>query len=323
MKHIFSWATVALGLSLGLVGCQKQPDNMETPDKAVAQQPTQKSITNVAKQPVAAKQFDYTPTTPIDGVKMGVGAIGSSELTLLVIETDKSHNWNLVDRGDDKSLMNEGASDETQLKQSLKNNLKRMADMGVKPANMHFIISSGAKKSGNADMLISSLKSSGYVVNVITPEQEGKYAFKATVPPAYQANSFMVDIGSGNTKISWEENGQLKALEGYGAKYYQKQIAPNEVYNETSKLLSQVPEDKRKYCFIIGGVPYSLAKPIRQNHQRFVVLNKPETYTPEDEKQQAGLNIYNAIDKATEGKTDFVFDFDSHYAIGFLQGLKH
>jgi hypothetical protein len=54
-----------------------------------------------------------------------------------------------------------------------------------------------------------------------------------------------------------------------------------------------------------------------------VVLNKPETYTPEDEKQQAGLNIYNAIDKATEGKTDFVFDFDSHYAIGFLQGLKH
>ncbi len=51
----------------------------------------------------------------------------------------------------------------------------------------------------------------GFVVNNVTAEQEAKLALKATVPPSFADNSYMVDIGSGNTKISWEENGSLKS----------------------------------------------------------------------------------------------------------------
>ncbi|WP_288883422.1 hypothetical protein [Pedobacter panaciterrae] len=70
-------------------------------------------------------------------------------------------------------------------------------------------------------MIADAIEKMGMVVNRLTAEQEGKYALRALLPKTYIDNSFVVDIGGGNTKVSWRENGKLNSLEGPGAKYYQ------------------------------------------------------------------------------------------------------
>ena len=186
---------------------------------------------------------------------------------------------------------------------------------------MHFVISSGAQKEPKTSIIVNELKKIGYVVNTVNAEQEAKYALKATIPPSFQENSFLVDIGSGNTKISWEENGSLKAIEGVGAKYYDKNQSDAAVYNELKSRAVNIPESKRNVCFIIGGVPFTLAKQTRVGEERYTVLNEPGKYTAgTDKKTASGLNIYKAIADATNCDT-FVFDWDSNFTIGFLLSL--
>ena len=157
----------------------------------------------------------------------------------------------------------------------------------------------------------------GYVVNVVTPEQEARYALRSALPERYEDSGFVVDIGSGNTKISWLPNG---ALEAPGAKYYQNNLSPGSVYQEVKSKASQVPSNLRGTCFIIGGVPYELAKQTRNGKERFTVLKAPADYKADGAKQEAGLNIYAAIADATNCK-QFVFDWDANFTIGFLLGL--
>jgi hypothetical protein len=122
-----------------------------------------------------------------------------------------------------------------------------------------------------------NLRKLGYVVNKVTAEQEGKYALKATVPPSFAENSFLVDIGSGNTKVSWNENGNLRALELPGAKYYEPGTPDDVVYNQVKQKIAAVPDDKRTVCFIIGGVPFTLANKTRKGQERYTVLNAYES----------------------------------------------
>ncbi len=81
-----------------------------------------------------------------------------------------------------------------------------------------------------------------------------------------------------------------------------------------------MPESKRNVCFIIGGVPFTLAKQHRNGEERFTVLNPPDKYKSVDKKMASGLNIYKAIIDATHCDT-FVFDWDTNFTIGFLLSL--
>ncbi|MFM8485015.1 MAG: hypothetical protein ACKOCH_01680, partial [Bacteroidota bacterium] len=83
---------------------------------------------------------------------------------------------------------------------------------------------------------------------------------------------------------------------------------------------AQVPQNLRQTCFIIGGVPFELARQTRKDKERYTVLKAPGDYKAEGAKQQAGLNIYNAIAETT-GCKQFVFDWDANFTIGFLLNL--
>ena len=191
---------------------------------------------------------------------------------------------------------------------------------GVNKKDMHFVISSGAQKEPKTTIISNELKKMGYVVNAVTAEQEGKFALKATVPPTFVDNSFLVEIGSGNTKVSWDENGSLKSMELPGAKYYEKAQSDDDVYNQVKSQITKIPEGKRNVCFIIGGVPFTLAKQTRKGEERYSVLNAPDSYKAADKKMGSGLNIYKAIADATKTDT-FVFDWDANFTIGFLLSL--
>jgi len=259
------------------------------------------------------RSFNYQPEKPVDGEYKGVVEVGASGFNSFVVNMDKENRWEIVSKDFGKSFAYEGLANTEDIRKGLKDYIGMMLDKGVKSKNIHFVISSGAQKEPKTTIISS-------VVNLVTAEQEGKLALKSVLPKAYEDNAFVVDIGSGNTKISWID-GDTKSVEAPGAKYYEKDLKDDAVYAEVKKLGEKIPENKREVCFIIGGVPFELASQTRQGEERFTVLNDPASYNTDKIKTKSGVNIYKAIKDATNCDT-FVFDWDANFTIGFLLSLN-
>ncbi|HEX8357438.1 MAG TPA: hypothetical protein VF610_08510 [Segetibacter sp.] len=268
-----------------------------------------------------SRSFDYTPEKPVNGILKGVVEVGATGFNSFVINMDNAKRWEIVSKDFGESLAYEGLATTEDIRAGLKKYLSGMFDKGVSKNNMHFVISSGAQKEPKTTIISNELKKMGFVVNLVSASEEGKFALKATVPPSFQDNSFLVDIGSGNTKVSWQEGSGLQSMELPGAKYYDKATSDDAVYTEVKTKAAKIPENKRNVCFIIGGVPFTLAKQHRKGEERFTVLNAPDSYKAVDKKMGAGLNIYKAIADATKTDT-FVFDWDANFTIGFLLSLR-
>jgi hypothetical protein len=264
--------------------------------------------------------FNFTPQAPSDGKLMGVVELGASGFNSFIINKDQSKNWKLERSEFGNSLVTENMATDADIAMGLKKYIAGMLDFGVAGKNIHFVVSSGAVKSEGTQKIIKALKGMNYFVNTVTAEQEGKLGLKVAQPKGYDANSFVVDMGSGNTKISYMLGGQPTSIEAYGAKYYEKGTAADVVYADIEAKAKKVPPALRKTCFIIGGVPSELAKQVRNGKERYTVLKAPADYEAKGEKQKAGLNIYKALADAT-GCQEFVFDWDANFTIGFLLGL--
>jgi hypothetical protein len=267
------------------------------------------------------REFVYSPEKPENGKLRGVVELGATGFNSFVVNMDNQNRWEILSKDFGESLAYEGLATTEDIRAGLKKYINGMFEKGVAKTDMHFVISSGAQKEPKTKIISDELKKMGYIVNNVTPDQEAKLGLRATLPPPFADNSFMVDIGSGNTKVSWEEDGVLKTLELPGAKYYEKGTPDENVYNTVKAEISKIPEDKRNVGFIIGGVPFTLANQHRKEKERYTVLKSPEGYKPVDKKMESGLNIYKAISDGT-GTDTFVFDWDANFTIGFLLGLK-
>ncbi|SHG02086.1 hypothetical protein [Pedobacter caeni] len=287
-----------------------------TADTTQASSPTMASSNGSDEK----RTFNYTPEKPVNGEYKGVVEVGASGFNSFVVNIDKEKRWEIVSKDFGKSFVYEGMATTADIRTGLKDYIGAMFDKGVKSKNIHFVISSGAQKEPKTAAISTELKKMGYVVNLVTAEQEGKLALKCVLPASYYDNSFVVDIGSGNTKISWID-GDVKSVEAPGAKYYEKELKDDAVYAQVKSSLEKLPAKKREICFIIGGVPYELAKQSRNGEERFTVLNNPEKYNTDKIKIKSGVNIYKAIKDATKCDT-FVFDWDANFTIGFLLSVK-
>lgn len=265
--------------------------------------------------------FTYTPPAPENGKLKGVVELGASGFNSFIIRVDDQKRWKLEKAEFGNSLVLENMASDDDIRSGLKSYIGKMLDFGVGGRDIHFVVSSGAAKAEGTQKITKALKSLNYVVNTVTPEQEGSLALRSVLPAEYTENSFVTDIGSGNTKISWKEGGSTKALETYGAKYFQNNTSDETVATEVKAKAKQVPADHRKTCFIIGGVPFELAKAVRNGKERYTVLNAPSAYKLTEAKSKAGLVIYQAIADAT-GCDQFVFDWDANFTIGYLLTLK-
>ncbi len=264
--------------------------------------------------------FSYKPLPPVNGKLKGVVELGASGFNSFIIRIDDEKNWSLEKSEFGNSLVLENMATEHDIREGLKKYIGGMLDFGVGGRNIHFVVSSGAQKAENTQKIIKALKTLNYQVNEVTAEKEGRLALKCVLPKEYEGNSFVADIGSGNTKISWKEGSAITAIETYGAKYYDSGESDDKVYSEVSAKAKQIPSDKRKTCFIIGGVPFEMAKEVRNGKERYTVLNAPSAYKFEKAKSKAGQNIYKALADAT-GCQQFVFDWDANFTIGFLLDL--
>lgn len=265
--------------------------------------------------------FTYTPPVPVDGKLKGVVELGASGFNSFIITVDKEKRWKLEKSEFGNSLVTENMATDEDVRIGLKKYIGTMLDYGVGSKDIHFVVSSGAAKADVTTKITRVLKSLGYVVNQVTPEQEGQLALKSVLPTEYADKAFVVDIGSGNTKISWIKGGKISALESYGAKYFQDGTDDSKVYQEVSAKAKQVPAELRNTCFIIGGVPFEMAKEVRKGKERYTTLSAPLAYSKlTNAKSKAGVNIYKAVTDAT-GCQQFVFDWDANFTIGFLLGL--
>lgn len=265
--------------------------------------------------------FSYTAPEPQNGQLKGVVELGASGFNSFIVRIDDQKRWKLEKAEFGNSLVMENMATDNDIRAGLKSYIGKMLDFGVGGRNIQFVVSSGAVKAEGTQKIIKALKSLNYVVNTVTPEQEGSLGLRAVLPTEFYDNSFVTDIGSGNTKISWKEGSSTKALETYGAKYFENNTSDETVSTEVKAKAKQIPADHRKTCFIIGGVPFELAKSVRKGKERYTVLDAPSAYKLENAKSKAGLNIYRSIAEAT-GCNQFVFDWDANFTIGYLLTLK-
>lgn len=266
--------------------------------------------------------FSYTSVEPVNGKLKGVVELGAAGFNSFIVLIDNEKNWKLEKAEFGSSLVHENMATDDDVRNGLKNYIRGMLDYGVPGKDIHFVVSSGAKNEPSVVKIANGLKALKYYVNEVTAVQEGTYGLHCVMPSSYRDKAFMVDMGSGNTKVSWMSAGKIEAYESHGAKYYQKSMEDDQVYYDVRNVLSKVPASNRNYCFIIGGIPYELAKQVRKDKERYTVLKSPKDYTANGEKQKSGLNIYKAIADETKCQ-NFVFDWDANFTIGFLLGLKN
>ncbi len=265
--------------------------------------------------------FEYKPPAVVGGKLMGVVELGASGFNSFIIRKDSEDNWEREKYEWGNSFVFDQMANGEDIVTGLKKYIINILDYGVSGRNIHFVVSSGALKEAKTKKIINTLKKMGYVINTVSPEEEGRFALRCVLPKEYENNSFVVDVGSGNTKISWYENNRIISKEGHGAKYYVRELGDSEVYNQIRKIGEEVPSSLTKTCFIIGGVPFNFAKQSRVGNERFTVLEQPKGYLSlaEDKgrKIECGLNIYQSLVDGT-GCQKFVFDWDANFSIGFL-----
>ena len=279
-----------------------------------------------APTPAAASQpapFGFEAPAPVGGKLKGVVELGASGFNSFVVRIDQNRNWKLEKAEFGNSLVLENMATDEDVRLGLKNYIGKMLDNGVSGSNIHFVVSSGALKVPSTTKIMKLLKTLGYVVNTVTPEREGILGLRAVLPPSYAGKAFVADIGSGNTKISWLTGNTPQSLESYGAKYFEKSTADEVVAADVKAKAQQVPASLRQTCFIIGGIPFELAKQVRQGKERYTVLRAPEGYQLDNARgkpAKAGVTIYKALAEGT-GCREFVFDWDANFTIGYLLSL--
>lgn len=322
-KNNFLTLFAIVAIVLGVASCNKLKKGDQSANDG---NDTVAAVTS-EPQKSAIATFNYTPQTPTDGKLKGVVELGASGFNLFIIEMDKDKNWMSKKKEFGNSMVTEKMTTPEEVKSTLQDYIKTIIDFGVASKDIHFVISSGAAKEDITQTITKALKEIGYVVNVVTPEEEAKYALKCVLPNAYKEKAFVVDMGSGNTKISYYQDNNLIGVETYGAKYYKKDVDNQVVYDEVKEKLSKVPSNNTHTCFLIGGVPYQMAKTSKLDKERYTVLStNVDTYSElaaeKGDKVTCGLNIYKGILDGTNCQ-QVVFDWDANFTIGFLLSLAY
>ncbi|OON68808.1 hypothetical protein [Hymenobacter sp. CRA2] len=158
--------------------------------------------------------------------------LGASDFNSFIVRVDGLRNWQLEKSEFGNSLVIENLAPEEDIRKGLKAYIGKMLDYGVGGRDIHFVVSSGALAAPGTQKIIQELKALNYVVISVTAEREGALGLRAAVPAAYADKAFLADMGSGNTKLAWLEQGTVKSIETYGSKFYVKNTEPATVATE-------------------------------------------------------------------------------------------
>lgn len=285
--------------------------------------PESETKSQVQTPPVAKEEriFDYQPQSPIDGELNAVIELGSLGLNYFIVEIDNQGRWKLIKSEYGRSNIIYGAITSSQIADKVLEYQKVISKSGVNKKNIHVLASSSFIKAEVMSTLKQDLEGKGLSLNPINADKEAQYAMMATIPREFIEESYLVDIGSGNTKLSWLSGIDTITSETHGSKYFLNNVQDTTVFREVREAVLNIPEKNRNLCFILGGAIYELAKDeIDKNDGRYNVLRPPSAYSKGDQKLNAGNVIYGAI--YSEPTYSYIFDSESNFSIGYLLSLK-
>lgn len=274
-------------------------------------------------QPEASelREFDYQPPKPVNGQLYAAIELGAIGLNYFVIEIDKEQRWALKKSSFARSNIIYGINTTKEILKNIGEFRNEILDFGVASENIHIIASSSAIKADIIGMLKSELSKQNLQLKYIESAAEGRYALAATIPKEFISESFLVDIGSGNTKLSWIENNDTLSIDIHGSKYFLGDVQDTTVFREVRDAILEIPESNRYLCFMLGGMIYEFEKDqIDQNENRYFVLKSPNEYPADNEKLRAANVIYNAL--YLKPTYSYIFDSKSNFSIGYLIDLK-
>lgn len=277
--------------------------------------------TQEKKEPVAQagyQGFQYIAPELNGGVLKGVILLGGAGFDSFIISIDSSRNWTLEKAAFGESKVVEGQASHDEIKTGLETYIKSFLDAGVSGEHIHFVVSSTAIKDEEVLQIMPILEETGYQINRISEEEEGRYSYLATMPKGWENEGYVVDMGSGNTKISWMSEGKINTATTYGSKYNLLELTEEEILADVATKIQNVPTALRQKCFLIGGAPYKIAKAFNEYTDRYTVLKDLEEYEfADDQKAQNGVMILRTIQAQTQ-TSEFIFDWNSNFSIGFL-----
>ena len=270
--------------------------------------------------PAFQSSFDYQPEPPVDGKLLGIIELGYSGFNSFIVRMDKQDRWSLEKAMYSESYVGDNKITFDQVISKIELFKTDMLDYGVGNDDINFVASSSAIRNQKVVDISQRLRRLNIGLITVSAEQEGYYSLYATVPKEFRENAFMIDIGSGNTKISWIENNEPKSVETYGSRYYEVGTSDQQARIGIKDAIAQVPNKNRQLCFMVGKIPHLLATITNNRTRRYTVLESPEAYTFSEDKEKAGLNIYDAIWE--ESTFSYVFDWDSNFSIGVLMNVN-
>ncbi|GAB4248942.1 MAG: hypothetical protein Tsb0034_28320 [Ekhidna sp.] len=274
-----------------------------------------------SRQTSVQKTFEYQPENPVNGELLGVIEIGSIGLNYFIVSMDKQDRWKLVDSEYGRSnLIYDNNNTSTEIITKVEAFQKEILEKGVSPDKLHVIASSKAVDFSNIEDLKSELSDLGLSLKYVNPTEEGAYALRAAIPEVFMRESFLVDIGSGNTKISWFDGQDTISIETYGSKYYLDGTPDTTAFRDTRNALLQIPEKNRNLCLMIGGMAYEFAVYTNKRLGRYTILQAPSAYPSNEDKWNAGTVIYRAL--YMEPTYSHIFDWDANFSIGYLMSAN-
>src|ERR1044072_3080124 len=176
MKKLIPVLLVALGAGLvyyKVVWRPKHPDPIDLNTKVVT--PANNTPTTDGTTTVALKGGDIATATnnslniqlePVmNGKKKGVIEVGASGFNAFVVDIDQNKNWELVSKEFGESLAWEGFANTSDIYTQMKKYIGSIANKGVAGRNIQFVVSSGALKVKNIEMVMKAIEEKGFVVN--------------------------------------------------------------------------------------------------------------------------------------------------------------
>ncbi|MEO9869646.1 hypothetical protein [Ekhidna sp.] len=295
-------------ISLSIIGCNPESKKSEN-----------KSSLPLAKE--VKKSFDYQPQKPVNGQLKAVIELGSLGLNYFIVNIDDNGRWELKKSNYGRSNIIYGANTSKEVISNIISFQTEIIDYGVELENIYLIVSSSVVKTEDITGLETKMTKNNLPLVSVSLEKEAQLAMAATIPKEFLEESFLVDIGSGNTKFSWVENQDTLSIETHGSKYFLNDIQDTTVFRQVRDAILEIPKRKRNLCFMLGGIIYEMAKvDIENSSERYHVLKSPDLYTSDNEKLKAGKVIYNALH--LEPTYSYIFDTQSNFSIGYLVGLN-
>ncbi|MBX2845854.1 MAG: hypothetical protein KTR13_06525 [Saprospiraceae bacterium] len=258
--------------------------------------------------------------------RKAVISIGANSFDGFVISVDRNKSWSNIQQYYGESLGLELGIDYAlyKLEQTMESII---TDQAVSAGDILVVFSSGlAEINDDAAKIKQGLESRGFRVEKLDCEAEAKYGYSANIPADYMSNSFFLDIGSGNTKLAWQnDNGIIETYCAEGSLYQQRLVSDESALASFDNLA--IPESQSKYCFVTGGGPFKMAQEAGLNDTKtkyfcFPELNAFESRNFPSGQKQASYKFLNKIQELTNCE-QIIFISHSNYSIGKLLELDY